>query len=164
MLLDASGLIALARIGRLQILPTVVGRVHVTRAVLAEATEPDEPGAGAILDLVDEGSITLIETADKDEGEEAVQALTELGLGPGEASLIAACTEQDTLVLDDGNARRAARARGLRLTGLLGLLVAAVERGRLPRDEGIDTLRALARSDFRMTVELYDWARERMER
>ncbi len=161
MLVDASGLIALARIGRLQILPTVVGRVHVTRAVLAEATEPDEPGAGAILDLVNEGIITVIDPPDTDEGDP--EGLTELGLGPGEASLIVACREKDTLVLDDGNARRAARARGRRLTGLLGLLVAAVEQGRLTRDTGLGTLRALARSDFRMTVELYDWARERME-
>lgn len=156
-LVDASGLIALARIGRLELLGHLLGTVHVTRSVLSEVTEPDEPGADRIERLVEAGDIRVVED------DEAPEPLLDLGLGPGEASLIAASGPDDHVILDDRNARRAAQARGIRFTGLLGLLVAGVRGGYLDATEGISVLRALARSDFRMTVELYDWARERME-
>lgn len=163
MLVDASGLIAMARIGQADLLPELVGPLHTTPTVLSEATEPDEPGAHRIEELVDRGDLALVEAPHADTGTDATEQLAALGLGPGEASLIAACKPRDTLVLDDANARRVAQARGLPFTGLLGLLVAAVDRGRLSPARGLAIVRALARSDFRMTVELYDWAREEME-
>lgn len=147
----------MVRIGELDLLGALLGRFHVTPAVLSEATEPDEPGASSITELAEEGPMVILENR------EVPGDLLDLGLGPGEASLIAACRPEDRIVLDDLNARRVARARELRYTGLLGLLVTAVETDRLPAERGIDLLKALSRSDFRMTVDLYDWARERME-
>lgn len=156
-LVDTSALIAMSRIGELDLLADLLDRFHVTPAVFSEATEPDEPGASSITALEAEGSLVLLES------QEVPEKLLELGLGPGEASLIAACRPEDRLVLDDANARRVAQARELRFTGLLGLMVTAVETGNLSTKRGLGVLKALARSDFRMTVEMYDWARERMK-
>lgn len=160
MLVDASGLIAMARIGQLDLLVELAGPPHTTPTVLAEATEPDEPGASEIDQLADDGGIVQVDGPDDDK---VLGDLVDLGLGPGEASLVAVDRSEDLLVVDDANARQAARSRGLPFTGLLGLLVAAADRGRLAPGRGLKVLKALARSDFRMTVELYDWAREQME-
>ena len=66
-------------------------------------------------------------------------------LGPGEREAIALALETaaDLVVLDDQAGRRLARARGLQVTGTVGVLVEARARGLLPalRPE-LDRLRA----------------------
>jgi len=78
------------------------------------------------------------------------------GLG-AEAGLIIA---GDVLVLDDLAARREAKARGLRVTGLLGLLIHGARTGRV---EALAVLERLLKSDFRMSAELYARCRAELE-
>jgi hypothetical protein len=85
------------------------------------------------------------------------------GLGPGESSTILAATKLDVLILDDRAARLDAKARGLRVTGLLGLLVRGARSRRIEAREAVATLEALAKGPFRMTAELYAWARTELE-
>jgi predicted nucleic acid-binding protein len=84
--------------------------------------------------------------------------LRKFGLGLGEASLLLAARREDRLVLDEPNARRFAESKGLRFTGLIGLLVAAVKTKRLEREKAVDVLKKLARSDFRLSSDLLLWA------
>ena len=76
-----------------------------------------------------------------------------LGRGETEAIQLALHLRPDTLLLDDGEGRREAQRLGLRVTGVLGLLVAAKRRGLLPavRPEVV-TLRT---SGFRVSEGLY---------
>lgn len=154
-LVDASTLIALARIGELELLTELVGRVHVTPQVATECLVEGQPAVKTLEAFLKGPSAAVIKESD-------VPTADELGLGPGESSLFTAHQPGDSLVLDERNARALALARGIRHTGLLGLLVQGVEEGLLAASRGIEILEKLARGDFRMTVELYDWARGRM--
>ncbi len=69
----------------------------------------------------------------------------------------------DRLILDDRGARALAQARNIPHTGLLGLLVMGVQAQRLEPNPTLDILSRLARTDFRMTVDLYDWAQKKIK-
>jgi predicted nucleic acid-binding protein len=67
-------------------------------------------------------------------------------------------------VLDEANARRFAESKGLKFTGLLGLIVAAAGAKKITRELALETINKLSSGDFRMSLELYLWAREKIER
>jgi predicted nucleic acid-binding protein len=64
-----------------------------------------------------------------------------LGAGEREALALAEELKADLLLVDDGKARREARRRGLAVTGTLGVLAAAAERGLVDLPEAIAALR-----------------------
>jgi len=66
-------------------------------------------------------------------------------------------------VLDEANARRFAEAMRLKFTGLIGLLVAAARIEQPKNEKVLSILEKLARSDFRMSSDLYLWAQEEIE-
>jgi len=154
---DSSCIIALAKIGALELLERVFGRVVVTREVEREITAGDFPEVGEIRKAIG-GWI--------DVGEVESREYEELeSLGEGEKSILSYAknsSEDVFLILDEAEARAVARAEGFNFTGTIGLIVFACESGRISREEAVDIVKRLARSDFRMTVELYDWALERL--
>lgn len=149
-LADASTLIALSACGRLGILHKSLKAVYTTAAVLDEVLL-DRPGAEALQAALDDGWLHRIPAKGSIEG-----------LGPGEASLLFAAKPEDILILDDRAARLEAKARGLRVVGVLGILVNGCQSGRLKQNDAVATLEALARGDFRMSAELYRWALDKL--
>lgn len=155
-LVDASTLIALARIGELSGLRDLAGTAHATTAVLAEASRSKYPDSAPVDAARREG--WLVEVRSR-----TASADPAYGMGPGEASLFEAWAPGDLLVVDDGDARRLAQARSIPFTGLLGLLVGGAREGLVQRDRSLQVLEGLARSRFRMTADLYAWARRELE-
>ncbi|MDP2767294.1 MAG: hypothetical protein Q8O41_07585 [Candidatus Methanoperedens sp.] len=47
---------------------------------------------------------------------------------------------------------------------MIGLIVAAVRTGKLTGNEALEVINKLATGDFRISLELYLWAREEIER
>ncbi len=90
--------------------------------------------------------------------------LRKYGLDLGEASLFLAAEPDDRLIFDEANARRFAETKGLKFTGLIGLVVAAVRTGKLTNEEAMEIITRLATGDFRISLELYLWAREEIQR
>ncbi len=82
--------------------------------------------------------------------------LRKYGLDLGEASLFLAAEPDDRLIFDE--------AKGLKFTGLIGLVVAAVRTGKLTNEEAMEIIDRLATGDFRISLELYLWAREEIQR
>ena len=150
-LVDSSTLIALAKIGELDLLKEFFGKVSVTTVVREEVLRGDFPETGVLKAAMGEWIGIIIFEGDASE-------LRKFGLGLGEASLLLAARREDRLVLDEPNARRFAESKGLRFTGLIGLLVAAVKTKRLEREKAVDVLKKLARSDFRLSSDLLLWA------
>jgi predicted nucleic acid-binding protein len=120
---DASTLIALARIGQLDILRRVGARVMVPMAVYDEVVVQGKPGAD---EMREAPWIEPHEVADRD-----VVARLRAILDAGESEAIALAQEikADVIILDDEEARSTARAEGLRVIGLLAFLILAKERG-----------------------------------
>ena len=66
-------------------------------------------------------------------------------------------------VLDEIEARAITKGEGIPYTGTIGIIVFAYESRKISKNEAIGIVKRLSRSDFRMTVELYDWAFEKLK-
>jgi predicted nucleic acid-binding protein len=150
-LIDSSTLIALAKIGELGILKRIFWTIHITTKIKDEILKSDSPVEIILKEALD----TWIQVLDL-KGEPVV--LRKYGLDLGEASLFLVASSNDRLILDESNARRFAESKGLRYTGLIGLLVAAVKTKKIPNERAIEILNKLAKGDFRLSSDLYIWA------
>lgn len=155
-LVDSSTLIALAKIGKLNVLENVFGEIRITTKVKEEILGTESPETEVLKEAINKWIRVINYEGDTVE-------LRKYGLDSGEASLFLAANDEDRLVIDEANARRFAESRGLRFTGLIGLLVAAVKTNKLAKENALETLNALAKSDFRVSIELYLWAHEEIE-
>lgn len=129
---DASPLILLARLGRLDLLPSLFDRVAVPRAVFEEVAsgESDLPGSRAVR------SARWLEVLSSDGPSwEALEAtlLDELDQGESAAIALARSRSADLLLIDERHGRRVAKRLGLQVKGTIGVLVQAKRRGLLGR-------------------------------
>jgi predicted nucleic acid-binding protein len=132
---DAGPLVALAKLGRLEIFRELYGRVLVPEAVFREVSEAGA-GRAAASELDTAAWVDRVVGA-------APEPLLASELGPGEAAVIAVARQQGArlVILDERKARRIAeRAYGLRVKGSAGVLVAAKRAGLL------ETVRPLLRA------------------
>lgn len=134
----------LAIIGRLGLLRSQFEAIWIPEAVQAELRAvPNPPAAASIAQAFREGWITLRAVC----GERIVRLL-EAGLHRGEAEAIALGLElpADLVLLDEREGRSAAERLGLRVTGVLGILLRAKMQGRIPSlKPEIEALRNQAR-------------------
>jgi predicted nucleic acid-binding protein len=154
---DNSSLSALAEIGLLGILPKIVGPVRIPAAVAAEGLHPGAPEA--LRQLINEPPDWLVIVPDPESFLEETDAL-----GAGEASAITLAwlaREGSRLVLDERRGRAVARALGLRVTGLLAILVEAALAGEIEFEDSLSRLQA---TGFRLSQALMDDARAAVER
>ncbi len=143
---DASTIIALDAIGEIEVLRVLVGRVAITPEVEAEVFVGRE---STVLRQARGSWIEIVPVRGN------LSRWTALGLGAGEGSVLLT-PANDRLVLDEAPARDVAEAEGRDYVGLLGLLLAGVDRGVLTAARAREILVKLARSPFRMSTDLYD--------
>lgn len=150
LVLDASPLITLARIGSLSLLRPLAEEIIIPDAVYAECVSRASGRPGSI------------EIAQADwiihravENRIRVDHLhTRVGLGEAEAIILAREIGSDAIVvLDDATARQIATQEGCRVVGLLGLLVLAKKRGLLQAVRPL--LDAMRTSGFFVGSDLY---------
>lgn len=121
---DTSPVLHLARIGRLDLIPAVVGQVVIPRTVWNELVH-----LGTRADVITAlNSATWIDIT----GDPTLQ---DLGLDPGEtaAILLAEAMGADALLIDERRGRSIATSRGIAVIGTLGLLAGARRLGALER-------------------------------
>jgi predicted nucleic acid-binding protein len=139
---DSSPLIALERIGRLDVLPALFGTVVVPPAVAREIAAKGLLSDWMIVrPLPDPLDVRLAEST--------------LDAGEREAIGLALQTNVDRLILDDESARRVALRFGLPVTGTLGVLILAKRTGIV--DAVRPLLDALAAAEFRIDRRLRAW-------
>jgi predicted nucleic acid-binding protein len=139
---DSSPLIALAQIGRLDLIRRLHTGISIPPAVAREVA----PTVAELPDWV------LVQNL-----AHPLQPSTVSGsIGPGEREAVSLGLELGAalLILDEQPARRLATSLGLRVIGTVGLLMAGKERGFLPKVRPeLDRLRAVR---FFMDQDLYD--------
>lgn len=120
---DSTPLIALARIGELDLVRRTLGKVLIPDAVYAEIVEARADAAGA-------HEVAGADWIQRASADPAVVAPLLLLLGRGEAEAIAV-TQADPgslLLTDDLKARKVAKSLGLEVQGCLGILLRAKRR------------------------------------
>ena len=134
---DTSPLCYLAWIQKQDLLPTLFGEVLIPTAVLDELMAAETPLlVRRCYEPIPSWLIVRTITRRSD------RELLELHPGEREAIFLAEEIGVDLILLDDRDARRTAIDRGLRLTGLLGVLEEAAERRLLDLPEAVEALRA----------------------
>ena len=124
---NAGPLIALAKVGRIELLRLVFGRLHIPLAVYDEvATRGAGKADAAELQQATEEWVEKHVVPD----EALVRGLlTKLGAGEAEAIALAVEMDADLLLMDDNQARTVAEFIGLNVIGTVGVLVEATRRG-----------------------------------
>ena len=135
----------LHQIGLLDLLPALFGQVQIPRAVAAELDEGKRRNV-SLPTLEDLSWVTIRPVRDRT----LLPLVTSLGDGEKEALALGLEATDALLVLDDRNARRYAIAAGLEVTGTLGILVLAKERGLI--DSIRPVLDRLQKLQFRLSA------------
>lgn len=145
---DASPLIGLAAAGGFELLRRLFGTITVTRAVRDEvAAGKAMPGAKEIAAGIRAGWIKVIKDPPQDD------EFTDLDAG--EATILRAAlraAEGALVLIDEPLGRGEAKARGIAVTGMAGVLLAAKRSGHVRSVRPY--FEALARTDFRLSEEL----------
>lgn len=159
LLVDASVLITLAEIDSLRLLRRTAGEVVVPRAVEAEVSA--DPAQSALEDAVDDGWIHT-EHADEVDDDSLADAAAHLGADAqtdvvtGDVALlaIALASAEAVVVSDDKPLRKTCKALSIPLSGSIGVLIRAVERGDLSADGAKSKLLAMDEVGARLSVTL----------
>ena len=126
---DTGPIIALARIGEIDLLRRLYGRVVVPPAAHTElAIDSNRPGAKVLAHVFAAGWLAVETVVDLSVRWELDQLL-----GPGEAEAIALAEQKESsfLLIDDARGRRTARSRGIPVVGVAGVLLAAKSRAEI---------------------------------
>lgn len=152
---DTSPLSYLVLIEKDRVLPRLFGTVVIPGAVEEELAHPQSPQR--LRDWMAEPPAWL-----KVEAVPQLPAEAELaGLDMGERAAILLAEQQaaDLLLVDEKAAREVAEARGLRVTGTLGVLDVAAEEGLIADLPA--AVRRLQETSFRASPDLLRWLLER---
>ena len=150
---DASPLCYLVLIGEVDLLPKLFPHVAVPHAVVTELLHEDAPEAVRAWASNLPGWVGV-----KENPLSATTGLEKLQGGEQAAILLAEFMKADIILLDEKAARRVAANRGLRVTGLLGVLGEAATRGLVELAPAIDRLRT---TSFRSSAVLLKATLER---
>ena len=147
---DSSPLIALARIGRLNLLASLYERIVIPAEVHQEVTVAGRglPGSEQVRNAVWIEVGTRKSPADPS----LEQACQGLGAGERGAILLAKDLRADVTLLDEWKARRVALEAGISVVGCLGVLEVSARKGLVSdlRQAYIDLLRQGIRFDLRL--------------
>lgn len=135
---DTSCLILFYKIGKLELLKKLFGKIHITETVSSEFNQslPDWVEVKNPSSSLDKGLSGYLDS--------------------GEATSIALASEQEDslLIIDEIKGRKAAKEMGVTITGSLGILVTAKKKGHIQAIKPI--IEKIQETNFRISKELVD--------
>jgi len=162
-LFDASSIIVLAETGYLALFCDLLPSFTTTSIIITEVTQKLTPIKKIVEELTTKEKI-FVQLVD-DSSSSSNSLYYKLGLHEGEISLLLVSNQEtDIIVIDDLIARSVAQAEGLLYTGLLGLVISLKKTGKLSQEKALDILQAITKTNFRMSVTLYNAIREELEK
>jgi predicted nucleic acid-binding protein len=149
---DTSAITNLAAIHNLQLLLQLYSQVMIPEAVYRELADIDPPVPGTL--EVQRASWLEVREIVNREVVERLQDEVRLDSGESEAIAVALELNADMLLIDERRGRAKADRLGVRITGLLGILVEAKQKNLIVAVKPlIDEL--IAKSEFRVSSALY---------
>lgn len=148
---NTSPILNLAIIGQLELIHQQFGQVQIPLAVLSELkVQENRPGSREIQAALNVGWIRVQEVSSRI----SVQLLQQvLDQGEAEAITLAIELKADRILLDERDGRKIAKSLGLKVTGVLGILLRAKKEGELSSlPDAIDAL--VKTAGFRISPEL----------
>ena len=135
---DTSCLILFYKIGEFDLLKKVFGKLHITETVQKEFNQPIPNWIEIVKPTTD------------------VQRGLSSYLDKGEASAIALASEHENslLIIDEIKGRKAAREMGISVTGSLGVLIAAKNKGHIQTVRPL--IEKIQKTNFRISEELIE--------
>jgi predicted nucleic acid-binding protein len=123
---DASTLIGLSRIEQLVLLRDLYGEIVIPQSVYDEVVTESKHGS----ERIKAAKYLKVEKVSDSKGVELL--LGYLGKGEAEALTLSKEKKADLILIDEKKARKAARRAGFEVIGVLGLLLAAKNKGLIP--------------------------------
>ncbi len=157
---NSTPLIYLAKVNRLDILRRLFNIIQIPDEVRLECVDAgkreNHPDAYLIDKFIQQKMIT-VHTLPKNVIVRAELIAEEFGIDVGEAQaiLLAKNKNEDEILADESHTRKAAKSLGLRPRGTIYVILTAAQRGIVSKDEGIDLLNKMVRSNFHVSVTIY---------
>lgn len=150
-IVDTTTLFNFSLINRLDILAVVVGKICTTEQVMEEIKMCT---ARNVLPEVDLSQVEIIYRTEEDKS--LFSRLNEM-FGKGEASCLAVCVSHGFKILtDDMDARKFAHRMGIPVSGTIGVLVSAIEKGIISKQEADDLLSKMIDKGFYSHIKRLD--------
>jgi len=150
---DTSAITNLAAILYLQLLPQLYGQVVIPKAVFCELVNIDPPVPGTLevqtALWIEVREVTNVELV------KSLQHQARLDMGESEAIALALELKADLLLIDERRGRNEASRLGVRITGLLGILIEAKKKNLIIAVKPLMNA-LIATSDFRVSSALYN--------
>lgn len=143
---DSSPIIALSRIGKLDILKNLYGKIFIPRAVEKEILLEHS-------NKINLAKITWIKTKSLSQHLSVDILSIDLGLGESETLGLALELKADLIILDEIAARAMAESLRIKYTGVLGALLKAKEKKLIVSVK--ELLDSLCQNEFRISRQLY---------
>ncbi len=149
---DTTPLSELAKAGLLNLLPDIYGSIIIPQEVLEEVTYGVHP---AVM-LVQSANWIEVQFVREPEKVSELTRTTGLGLGECAAMILAEELGAGRILIDDLDARKVAQSRNLPVTGTVGTVLVAKQRGLIPSVK--EALDALIAGGKRISQQLYQQA------
>ena len=153
MIVDSTVLISLGNLGKIELIKNCI----IPENVLKEVT--NDPAKSALTTLNFQKIVPLEESSEK--------SLNLLGdkYESGDSDIVALLLDfpSSLIATDDKRLRSICRALGGKVTSTLGILINSVKKQNISKEEALVILDKLNEIGFRMSLELYNTVRERIE-
>ena len=153
MIVDSTVLISLGNLSKIELIQNCKNPENVLKEIT------NEPAKSALLTLNFQKVIPS-----KNSIEQALNILGDKN-ETGDSDIIALLIDSPSAIIatDDKRLRNVCRALGGKVTGTLGILIHSVKKHKISKKEALEVLNKLNTIGFRMSLELYNSVKERIE-
>lgn len=156
---NATPLIGLSLINRLDLLPALFEEIVVPRVVYDEVVVQGAGRAGAAA----LSNATWVQIKEPDSSPTIEPLLLGLDIGELQVLLLARDLQPDWVLVDERLGRRVAHVLQLPVKGTVGILLAAFRADLLSKAEALEAIRQLCEQGFRISPAVVAWFEQELE-
>lgn len=157
---DATPLIYMAKLGKLHLLKDLFTQIQMPPEVKSETIDRGKakgyPDAIIIEQALNEGWLTTHSLTEENmKRSNALAQITGIDVGEAQAIILTKQKNEKLVLVDQANAREAARKLGLKPRGTIYIIITAMKRKLVTREEAKQALENLIEANFHMSVKIY---------